>query len=84
MNWKQDLQLSDLDDGGNLEVSCRRCGHTRYETIATLKSRQDVHRHIYLDELETRLKCTQRGCHGAVRLSIVVDAETEGFMGGLA
>ncbi|MFV0368472.1 MAG: hypothetical protein ACK5KM_08450 [Hyphomicrobiaceae bacterium] len=78
------MQLSDLAGDCRLEVTCRRCGHTRYEAAADLAARDDVHARIYLDEVEALLRCRQRQCGGAVRISIIADHDTEGFMGGLA
>ena len=31
MNWKTDLKLADLDAAARIEITCRRCGFTRYE-----------------------------------------------------
>ena len=83
MSWKTNLQLRDLDDDQPIEVTCRICGHTRYALPQVLKQREDL-KHAYLDEVEAALSCKQRGCHGAVRIALSTDAETEGFMGGLA
>ncbi len=83
MNWKTNLQLRDLDNEQAIEVTCKSCGHTRYELPENLKRREEL-KHAYLDEVEAALSCKQRGCHGAVRIALSTDAETEGFMGGLA
>ena len=83
MNWKTNLQLFDLDARQPIEVICRSCGHSRYELPADLLQREEL-QHAYLDEVEAALTCTQRGCHGSVRIALTSDAETEGFMGGLA
>ena len=81
--WKRDLQLCDLDPCDELEITCRACGLTRYETVsavaAVLKSPQ-----LYLDQAEARLQCLARGCKGSVRIAIVHDGLNEGFVGGMA
>ena len=83
MNWKTNLQLFDLDACQPIEVICRSCGHSRYELSSQLLKR-DALKYAYLDEVEAALTCTQRGCQGSVRIALARDAETEGFMGGLA
>ena len=83
MSWKTKLQLLDLDESQPIEVTCRKCGYSHYEKASNLLHRQDL-KYAYLDEVESRLRCQQRGCHGAVRIALSNDSETEGFMGGLA
>ncbi len=83
MSWKTNLQLLDLDGAQALEVTCRECGYSRYEAAAALLEHDEL-KFAYLNEVEAALSCTQRGCHGAVRIALSADAETEGFMGGLA
>ncbi len=41
MNWKTDLKLTDLDATTAIEVVCKRCNLTRYETPAELLVRND-------------------------------------------
>ncbi len=83
MNWKTDLKLSDLDGTAAVEITCRRCGQTRTETAAALARRPEMEQ-VYLDELERALKCTGRSCHGAVRIALIHEGKTEGFVGGMA
>lgn len=83
MNWKTDLKLSDLDPGTPLEVVCRRCGLARYEKQSELLQ-QPVFRQAYLDEVEAGLRCKDRFCKGSVRISLIYDDKTEGFVGGMA
>ena len=83
MNWKTNLQLVDLDACQPIEVTCRKCGHSHYEKPLELLQRDEL-KYAYLDEVETSLSCKQRDCHGAVRIALSSDRETEGFMGGLA
>jgi hypothetical protein len=83
MNWKTDLKLADLDSATRLEVTCRRCGFSRYEQQAALIQRPGL-RHAYLDEVERVLRCSKRSCQGAVRIALIYDDKTEGFVGGMA
>ncbi len=83
MNWKRELQLRDIDRDQRIEATCKRCGHTHYVDIAVL-IRQPELQFNYMDELERMTVCKARHCHGAVRLALVHDRETEGFTGGLA
>jgi hypothetical protein len=38
---------------------------------------------LYLDEVETRLRCKKPFCRGPVRIALLFD-EAEGFVGGMA
>ena len=38
----------------------------------------------YLDEVERALKCANQTCQGPVRLALIHDGKTEGFVGGMA
>ncbi len=84
MSWKTDLKLADLDAATALEVACKRCGLTRYETQAELMKRQPEFRCAYLDEVEYGLCCANRFCRGGVRISLIHDDKNEGFVGGMA
>ena len=83
MNWKQELQLRDLDPAQPIEVQCRICGHGHNEWPSELLQQEEL-TYVYLDELEHHLKCTRRGCHGPVRLSLAKPGDTEAFVGGMA
>jgi len=83
MNWKTDLKLSDLDASARIEITCRRCGLTHFSRAETLMQRKEL-THAYLDEVERALFCASRSCHGLVRVALVNDDKTEGFVGGLA
>jgi hypothetical protein len=83
VNWKTDLKLTDLDAGTGIEISCKRCGLTRYETPAQITAQFDC-QHAYLDEVESCLCCANRFCRGGVRLSLTYDDKNEGFVGGMA
>lgn len=83
MNWKRELQLRDIDPDQHLEATCKRCGHTHYVDTAALM-RQPGMQFNYMDELERMTLCKARHCGGAIRLALVHDRDTEGFVGGLA
>lgn len=83
MNWQREIQLTDLDRSQKLEVTCKRCGHSRYEEPHDLVEKYGLH-FAYIDEVAKVLMCHKRGCRGRVRLSLSTESETEGFVGGLA
>lgn len=83
MNWKTELQLRDLDIGQRIEATCKSCGHTHYLDVHTLLTQPEL-QFIYMDELERMSACRARLCQGLVRLALVHDGETEGFVGGIA
>jgi len=83
VNWKTDLKLSDLDAKEAIEVVCRRCRLSRYETQAVLLKQPELE-HAYLDEVERSLKCSNRFCRGDVRIALTHDDKNEGFVGGMA
>ena len=82
MNWKRDLKLSDLDARTLLEATCKRCGYSRYERQCELIKRPEF-RDAYLDEVESALSCTKRGCDGFIRIALIHDDKMEGFIGGM-
>ena len=84
MNWKTDLKLADLDAATAIEVVCKRCGLLRYEIQAQLMNEHPEFNHAYLDEVEYSLHCSNRFCHGGVRISLIHDDKNEGFVGGMA
>jgi len=83
VNWKTDLRLSDLEAGCRIEATCKKCGLTHYEQAAQLLARPGM-RHAWLDEVERRLCCASRFCRGPVRIALIHDDKTEGFVGGMA
>lgn len=88
MNWKVRVQLKDLDQAKPLELNCvpGGCGRTFRPTPAEVierltimgRERPDL---MYLDELETRLKC--RGCGRRMVLLQAEEQEPEAFQGGM-
>lgn len=83
MNWKRELKLSDLDAGTRLEVVCRSCGVARYEAKEDLERMPGMAK-AYIDEVEAALRCKGRFCRGPVRVALIYDGKTEGFVGGMA
>ncbi|MFV2091942.1 MAG: hypothetical protein ACC634_02550 [Hyphomicrobiales bacterium] len=83
MNWQTDLQLRDIAGNQRIEATCRRCGHTHYVDAPALL-RQPELQFIYMDELERMTMCQARRCAGTVRIALVHEGDTEGFVGGLA
>lgn len=82
MSWKNDLKLVDLGDHTSIECTCKKCGLTHYEDSTTLLTDPD-YRQLYLDEVETKLRCSSSFCRGSVRIALLFD-NTEGFVGGMA
>ncbi len=82
-SWKDTLQLGDLDPDQRLEMTCTRCGHVHYLTLA-LVMKAGGRMTLYLDEVERRAKCRARGCKGTVRMALSRKGETSGFVGGMA
>ena len=83
MNWKTDLKLTDFDAATAIEIVCKRCGLSRYQTPTQLMTQFDF-QHAYLDEVEYSLHCSNRFCRGGVRISLIHDDKNEGFVGGMA
>ncbi len=83
MNWKRELKLSDLESETKLEIVCKKCELARYETAAEL-SRMPGMKRAYIDEVEKALECRSRFCRGKVRVSLIYEDKTEGFVGGMA
>ncbi|MEW4466325.1 hypothetical protein AB1K62_00655 [Parasphingorhabdus sp. JC815] len=48
-----------------------------------LLSRQSA-KFLYLEDIERRARCRQRGCGGLVRMAMLGEGETTGFIGGIA
>lgn len=83
MNWKTDLKLSDLDPLTPIEITCKRCGLTHYQSAAAIARIQGLGQ-AYLDEVEYALCCARRGCKGGIRIALIHDDKNEGFVGGMA
>jgi hypothetical protein len=83
VSWKSELKLADLDATVQIEITCKNCGLMHYETPPEIMDRGRF-QHAYLDEVEHALRCKDRHCNGAVRISLNYDDQTEGFVGGMA
>lgn len=83
MSWKSAIQVFDLNDDDRLEMTCRKCRHFRYLNADALKARKGAGR-LYLDEVERRARCSQRGCGGQMRMAMAPQGEASGFVGGIA
>jgi hypothetical protein len=83
MSWKREIKLSDLDDTQEIELTCQKCGIVTYQTPLSLLVNQKLNQ-LYLDEVETLLLCPTRVCRSHIKLSLVYESKTEGFVGGLA
>jgi hypothetical protein len=83
VSWQSSIQVLDLAADDRLEMTCRKCGHFRYLVGATLQARKDAER-LYLDEVERRARCSQRGCGGQMRMAMAPKGDASGFVGGLA
>ena len=83
MSWLSDVSLKDLDDSQNLEATCIRCLHTWQQSPTQLLIKVG-HRNVYLDEVAANLACPRSGCrHVGVRLTLVRNDDTTGFVGGM-
>jgi len=82
VNWKSELKLADLDASQRLEITCKRCGHLRYEKAVDILN-LDGMRHVWLDEIEFALCCDRPRCKGGVRIAMVHSGKMEGFVGGM-
>ena len=75
MNWKTEIQLIDLDRAQKLEVTCKSCGHTRYENPYLLCTKMGMS-FDYLDEVERNLSCHKQGCNSPVRIALSGQGDT--------
>jgi len=83
VNWKKEIQITDLEPDALIEVICRKCGHGRYATQSEILEKPGLHR-AWMDEVEKALRCQHKTCRGPVRIQIVHDGKNEGFVGGMA
>lgn len=83
MNWKNDVQLQDLDPDQVLEFTCRQCGHIHIKHVSELQANEALMM-FWMDQIEQEEVCHNRDCHGRVLMSIYHNNATSGFVGGLA
>ena len=83
MTWQEDTALRDLDDTTVIESTCIRCLHTWLQSPVQLQIKVD-HKNVYLDEVAKHLACPRPGCrHVGVRLTLIKNQDTSGFVGGM-
>ena len=84
MNWKAHLQVRDLSPQQRLEATCKDCGHTHsFDAAQIIKQGRD-RGFLHIDELERETICKARGCRRSVRLALIREGDTSGFVGGMA
>lgn len=82
MSWLDTIQLADLEPDTRLELTCHKCGKSRFVTPAHQMKLGDFG-HLWLSKVQARARCKQRGCPGTMRLAIPARGETKGFVGGI-
>jgi hypothetical protein len=83
VTWLKDVSLRDLEDDVLIEATCIRCQHTWLQSPMQLLLKV-VHRDVKLDEVAADLACPKRDCrHVGVRLTLIKNEETSGFVGGM-
>lgn len=83
MTWLEDTSLRDLDDTVVIEATCIRCLHVWLQSPVQLLIKVD-HRNVHLDEVATHLACPKRNCrHVGVKLTLIRNEDTSGFVGGM-
>jgi hypothetical protein len=83
VTWLEDTALRDLDDNVIIEATCTRCLHVWLQSPVQLLIKV-VHRDVRLDEVAQHLACPRPGCrHVGVRLTLIKNDETSGFVGGM-
>ena len=83
MTWQEDTSLRDLDDTVIIESICLRCRHMWLQSAVQLLLKVD-HRDVRMDEVARHLACPRPGCrHVGVRLTLITNEDTSGFVGGM-
>jgi len=83
VSWLEDTALRDLDDSVIIESTCIRCLHVWLQSPVQLLIKVD-HRNVRLDEVANHLACPRPGCrHVGVRLTLIKNEDTSGFVGGM-
>ena len=83
MTWLEDTSLRDLDDSVVIEATCLRCLHVWLQSPVQLLIKV-AHRNVHLDEVARNLACPRPGCrHVGVRLALIKNQDTSGFVGGM-
>jgi len=83
VTWLEDMSLRDLDEGVVIEATCIRCLHVWLQSPIQLLLKV-VHRDVRMDEVAQNLACPKSGCrHVGVRLTLIKNEDTSGFVGGM-
>ncbi|HEY8189710.1 MAG TPA: hypothetical protein VIF12_03440 [Micavibrio sp.] len=83
MSWQEDTALRDLDDSTIIEATCMRCLHVWLQSPLQLLLKV-VHRDVRMDEVAKNLACPRSGCrHVGVRIALIKNQDTSGFVGGM-
>ena len=83
MSWLTDTRLRDLDDSHVIEATCLKCFYTWRQNPVQLLLKVD-HRDVRLEEVSKHLACVRSGCHHVgVRLALLRNEDTSGFVGGM-
>jgi len=83
VSWLEDTRLRDLEDDVLVECTCLRCTHMWLQSPLQLLLRVD-HRDVWLDEVAKNLACPRPKCrHTGVRLTLIRNEDTSGFVGGM-
>jgi hypothetical protein len=77
------MSLRDLGEDSVIEATCMRCLHTWQQSPLQLLIKVD-HRDVRMDEVAKNLACPKRDCrHVGVRLTLIKNEDTSGFVGGM-
>lgn len=83
MSWLEDISLRDLEETTLIEATCFRCLHVWVQSPVQILIKVS-HRDVRLDEVAKNLPCPRPGCrHTGVRLALISNEETSGFVAGL-
>jgi len=83
VSWLDDTRLRDLGDKHIVEAMCLKCGFSWRQTPVELLLKVD-HRDVKMSKVAKELACRKYKCkHVGVRLAILRNHETCGFVGGM-
>ncbi|MEZ5877942.1 MAG: hypothetical protein R3D43_09405 [Tepidamorphaceae bacterium] len=76
-------QIRDLAENQRLEATCKRCGNVHYIDLPRLQAEASLAFPSISINWKRRPHAGREGA-GQVRLSLIFDGDTKGFVGGLA
>jgi hypothetical protein len=83
VTWQHDMRLRDLDDSTVIEATCLRCLYMWLQSPLQLLIKV-CHRDVRMDEVAANLACPRPGCrHVGVRIALIRNQDTSGFVGGM-